>query len=340
MSGIWIDLLNPSHPHFFKAIHDELMVGNTLIYTARERGETVKLARRLGLNPKVIGVDHEGRFRKTFNYFLRTQALAFRVKDYDTSIGFENPMTVYGAKVRRKRSILLLDNDIKYKVKGSIVQSLESKVKMAADHIIVPESCRGTLSKNVTGDRLITYDGYKEDIYLADFEPSDDFLSEVPFKEYYVIRPESLASFYVEGEKSLLPSLVQEFIARGENVIVLPRDRSDRRDYDSGNVFVPAEPLNGLDLIYNSKGVLTGSGTMAREAAVMGRPAVSFFPNSELLSVDQDLIDKGRMIHSRDIKEIFGYLDGSPRSEPRDSKKAKAEVVGTILSLIDGGGSE
>ena len=41
-------------------------------------------------------------------------------------------------------------------------------------------------------------------------------------------------------------------------------------------IFVPEGPLNGLDVCY-SDAVLTGAGTFAREAAILGTPAISFF---------------------------------------------------------------
>ena len=53
-------------------------------------------------------------------------------------------------------------------------------------------------------------------------------------------------------------------------------------------IYCPANVLDGLTAIASSGGVLTGSGTMAREAAVYGVPAVSFFPNNDLLAVTND----------------------------------------------------
>ena len=49
--------------------------------------------------------------------------------------------------------------------------------------------------------------------------------------------------------------------------------------------FHPEEPLNGLDVCYYSKSVLTGAGTFAREAA-FGYLAVSF-SRRKTLTVDK-----------------------------------------------------
>ena len=105
------------------------------------------------------------------------------------------------------------------------------------------------------------------------------------------------------------------------------------------NISIQREPLNGLDLIYHSNAVLTGSGTMAREAACMGRTAVSFFPNNSLLSVDKQLVEEGKIYHSRDPKEILEYvLSNYTKKETlclERSKKVKKEVITIINSLIE-----
>ena len=110
------------------------------------------------------------------------------------------------------------------------------------------------------------------------------------------------------------------------------------------DVFMPESPLNGLDLAYHSFAVLTGSGTMSREAAVMGRPAVSFFPGDALLSVDESMIGKGWVLHSREPEEIVGYLkglsgrgDGVSGSFDRGrSLRVREELATLIRSIIDG----
>ncbi len=337
MKRIWIDLLNPSHPLFFKPVVEELSKTNQIVTTMRQRGETLVLAEKLGFKGKAIGKDYEKPLQKTFSILARTIQLFTYAPKYDIAFSFENPMSVVSSKLRFKRSILMLDNDLKYKIKGNLIQALESKFKTGASHIIVPKACESTFEPHIKRSKLLTYNGYKEDVYIADFEPDPGFKDTIPFDDYFVIRPEALASFYVQGKGSLVPELLKQFIKEDLNVVLLPRDRGDKKYIqDSKKVYIPKDALNGLDLIYHSKGVLTGSGTMAREAAVMGRKAVSFFPNETLLSVDQDLIDKKRMIHSRDIREIMDHiLSSSNNIKNRDSKSVKSDVMKILHEIIE-----
>lgn len=327
-------MINPSHPLFFKPVVGELSRSNEVNISLRERGETTKLAKQFGLNGKIIGEDYENPIKKTLSIGIRTLQLVSNIEKFDVALSFENPMSVAASKFRFKKSILMLDNDLKYKIKGNFIQSIESRIKSSADQFIIPSCCENTFSTNFKKSRITTYDGYKEDIYIADYKPDKDFLNKIPFKDYFVIRPEAMASFYVESKESLVSDLLERFKKNGQNVVLLPRDKSDSKYNSDEGIHIPDEPLNGLDLIHYSDGVLTGSGTMAREAAVMGKPAVSFFPNRSLLSVDQDLIENEKMIHSREVEEIINYLGSTHSNNRRNSSKIKKEVLSILFDII------
>jgi uncharacterized protein len=337
MKKIWIDLANPSHPLFFKPVIRDLSTGNDIFVTMRHRGETVKLAKQLNIDGKSLGSDYENPFRKSMSIMTRTLHLMISLPKFEIGLSFENFMSVVVSKMRLKKSILLLDNDLKYKINGNFMQDIESNLKTKANYIIVPKACEEIFSSHMKKSKLISYDGFKEDIYIADFVPDPMFKEKIPFDKYYVIRPEALASFYVKEKESIVPELLNNFSKEDINIVLLPRDKSERQlIMKKKNIHVPSEPLNGLDLIYNSSGVLTGSGTMAREAAVMGIKAVSFFPSGQLLSVDQDLIEKKRMIHSRDPNEIIDYITNpSIKMNERDSKPAQAHVINLLREIIN-----
>jgi len=332
---VWIDIINPSHPLFFNSIINDLSKDNEIEITLRNRGETIKLAKQLLINGKIIGSDYENPIQKTLSIFTRTLNLSIKVPYFDIALSFENPMSVAVSKIRMKKSILMLDNDLKFKIKRNFIQSMESYIKKKADYVMVPEVCRDLFSKHVKRDKLLTYDGYKEDIYISEYIQDPFFKDKIPFSDYFVIRPEAFASFYVKSNESLVSPIIKALTDIGENIVLLPRDKSDKRFLGGSNVYIPREPLNGLDLIKHSKGVLTGSGTMAREAAIMSKNSASFFPNNNLLSVDMSLIEKGRMIHSRNVKILIDHITKNQIGIfKRDSKKVKNDVINILRDLI------
>jgi len=335
---ICIDLINPSHPLFFRPLIEELQKTNTVNITLRNRGETVKLAEQFGLHGRIYGKDYEDPIKKMFSIITRTFSMSYTMKQFDYAISFENPMSVTISKLRGKKSILLLDNDLKYKIQNNFFQDLESKIKILANTIIIPRACEQTFDKYNKNGKFKTYNGYKEDFYIADYQPDEKILEKLPFEDYIIIRGEASASFYVSKKQTILPQLFDLFTKENINILFLPRDKSDLNYPKKENISPLKEPLNGLDLIRYSNAVLTGSGTMAREAACMGKTAVSFFPSDELLSVDTQLINEGKILHSRDPKEIVEYVlsnyEKKSTLQLERSKKVKKEVLTIINTCV------
>lgn len=331
--NIWVDIINPSHALFFNVVLKDLR-DESFQVTIRERAETVELTKMLGIHGRVIGSDHRNGVKKSLGMVGRTLALWTSVEDFDCALSFENGMSVLVSKMKGGRSILLCDNDLKFFQKKSVLQYMETGVKDLADTVIIPQACYGAFSAHMSGNGLYAYGGYKEDVYIADFTPDPRFKEKLPFEDYVVIRPEALASFYVLENRTIVPDLVRMFRQNGVNVVYLPRDKGDA-DYAAGlDAYIPDRALNGLDLCYHAEAVLTGSGTMAREAACMGKTSVSFFPGDGLLSVDRELIDDGKMFHSRDPKAIFHHvmsrLNGNGGADLGRCRRVRTDVIRLI----------
>jgi len=336
---IWVDIINPSHALFFNSFLDDFNSDNFFI-TVRDRAETLGLVKLSGMEGLVVGRDYRNKFKKSFNTIWRTFKLYSIVDNFDYALSFENGMSVAVSKLRGKKSILMCDNDLKFIQSKNSFQGVETKIKSMADFIIVPKACYKTFSDHIKEkEKIISYNGFKEDIYIANFNPDPDFKDKIPFNNFVVLRPESLGSFYVIEEQSLVPKLLKLFNRENINVIYLPREKEDFDYAKEFDVYIPRNPLNGLDLCYSADVVLTGSGTMAREAACLGKPAVCFFPGQNLLSVDRKLIEEKKMIHSRDPEEIIDYVL-SKKTKNRESldlqrsKNVKKEGVKIIDGII------
>jgi len=336
---IWVDIINPSHALFFNSLLDDFNSDNFFI-TVRDRAETFGLVKSFGMKGIVIGRDYRNGFKKSFNTIWRTFQLYSVVNNFDCALSFENGMSVAVSKLRRKKSILLCDNDLKFFQGKNSFQYIETKIKSMAEYIIVPKACYKTFNDHIKEkERIISYNGFKEDIYIANFYPDPDFKDKIPFSNFVVLRPEALGSFYVIEKHSLVPDLLKLFNKENINVIYLPREKEDFGYAKEFDVYIPRNPLNGLDLCYHADVALTGSGTMAREAACLGKPSVSFFPGKKLLSVDRKLVEEKKMFHSRDPEEITNYVlsKKTRNSESLDlqrSKNVKKEVVKIIDRII------
>ena len=334
---IWVDIINPSDALFFGGLvhHSK---DTELSITLRQRAETVELASLFGLSGRVIGKDRTQPIQKICSIIIRTLTLLVQAPKHDVSLSFEDASAVVCSKIRRKKSVMFCDNDLKFIQKSNKSQDIDTLLKLAADYIVIPEACYNTFKQHVDEKKLITYNGYKEDIYIANYAPNPDFLKEIPFEHYVVLRPEALGSFYVSEKTSITQQLLTELVNHEFNVVYLPREGNDR-EYanNSEHIFIPDHALNGLDLCYYSDAVLTGSGTMCREAACIGKKSVSFFPGNNLLSVDQKLVDEKRVLHSRDVGEIVQYLvDNSNDSIYRNNSwEVKNNLITKLVQQVN-----
>lgn len=342
-SRIWIDLASPSHPTFFKGIADGLDLPQ--VVTARDKTETVPLANEAGFDFTVRGRDFDNEWLRTVGVPLRTIQLAARTPEADVSLSARNAMCVLASKVHGVPSIHYTDNDVTYYQETPLVEEGFNYFRAMATRHVVPEAFQQAELTEYGADpaTIHTYDGYKEDVGVANFEPDDSFTEMLPFgdREYVVVRPEAMGAAYIDIEESLVPALLEGIVDRGLNAVYLPRrdrDRAYADRYDADRVFAPDRPLDGLQLAWHGRAVLTGSGTMAREAASMGKPAVSFFPHT-MLSVDQRLVADGHVFHSRDADEIVDYLtglDGGDVEPDRTrARRTRDEIVEITEGIID-----
>jgi predicted glycosyltransferase len=332
----WVDLVSPSHPFFFNALLNHLPDVDVTT-TVREKTETVGLTETVGFDHRIVGRDFGNGLLRKVGIPLRTAQLTLQAPAADVSLSSRNAMCILASKARGIPSIHFTDNDITAHVDGLKYEELYNRLEAMATHNVVPSAFETDelIKRGADPDSIHTYDGYKEDIYIADFEPDPAFEKQFPFEEYIVVRPEALGAAYVDAEQSLVPELLAGAAERDLSVIYLPRGRDDEKHvkpYDETQVYAPDHALDGLQLAWHAKCMLTGSGTMAREAACMGKPSVSFFPNT-LLSVDQEMVSEGRVFHSRESSEIIEYVDGLGSEDVQPDISRSKQVAKEVSDL-------
>ena len=325
---IWIDITNTPHVNTLMPIIRHLEAqGHELIYTARDFSETLPLLSKHGITPLVYGkYKGKSRVKKVMGLLQRMWMLLFDLPKFDLALSLGGNYTSAIAWLRGKKSIVFSDNDISFKffsfAMGSYFifpfyfkyQKIQKKYRIKDGHIR-------------------TFQGFKEDIYIADFQPDPTFLNQLPYKDFITIRPENLKASYVpKDSKTIVPALFEVF--KDENILFLPRYEEEKKlaeGYD--NIWYPEHPLSGLDVCYNTKAMLTGAGTFARKAALLGVPAVSFFPSEVFLTVDEVMQEMGIEFKSRDANDIKNYVANAIK-RPASTERSK-QVLTEVLNIID-----
>jgi len=324
---IWFDFTNPPHVNFFTPLVKKYKLeGHDITCTARQFAETIKLLKINDVNFKTYG-QHRGRNKimKAFSLFERIVGVALNIKSFDISFSsnYEAPFVSW---LKRKKSFVFDDNDISPNWLYSKFATCVFSPKYIDKHAMY--------RMGITKSQLNLYDGFKEEIYIANYNPDPNFLEKIPFTQFVTVRPENIQASYVPvGVQSIVPELVSKLIEKGLQVLYLPRYEQDKEMIEkSDNVFIPDNPLNGLDVCFYSSAVLTGAGSFTREAAVMGTPAVSFFAGDKFLGVDKEIFKKKYVFFSRNTDEIMAYVMKSNK-RPFNQMKCKSAQEDLISKI-------
>jgi len=336
---IWIDLDNTPHVPFFKPIIRELnQRGHTVFLTARDAFQVCEMAEQAGLAYTQVG-HHYGK-----SPLLKVWGLGWRSLELLPHVLREKPAL---ALSHGSRSQILLCNLLR----------IPTVMVMDYEHASTPPLVRPRWEIVLDEDlhcksisRIRSYRGIKEDVYAADFRPDDRLLEQLGLDPAHIIvtvRPPANEAHYHSPESDLFFEHFMNRICatRGVRAVLLPRNRNQeaqiRRDWPQwfreSKVTVPRHAVDGLNLLWLSDLVVSGGGTMNREAAALGVPVYSIF-RGKMGAVDRQLQREGRLVLIRSIKEINTRIPlqhrdktGLPGMKPRP---ALADIMGHIDEII------
>jgi len=335
---IWIDLANSPHVPFFRALIPEFVAhGHQVEITARDFAQTVELALNAGMMPHVIGGHGGGSISgKAGNLIGRAGALRKWARDrgFDLALSHNSYAQIAAAAALGVKAVTLMDYEH---------QPANHLAFRLASRVIVPRAFPSSeLKKYGASTRKVRrYEGTKEDVYLADFMTDPEFSNVllrlgVRTRDVLVIaRPPAREALYHRFENELFDELLASLSTRNEvKIILLPRSENQRADYETrrwANLIMPQEALDGANLIAAADLVVSAGGTMNREAAALGVPAVSIYAG-KWAAIDQELMDEGRLRRITSSEEV-GALQVEKKTSaiPRDAKAVRAELVQLIL---------
>jgi predicted glycosyltransferase len=193
--------------------------------------------------------------------------------------------------------------------------------------------------------RLIPYDGIKEDITFAGVDI--DSVEPYPFAELdgsskarLLVRPPDDRSHYHREASSELARAALEHLARRDDVVVILSPRYpeqvefiQRFDWRTPPLVLrEAVPFQRLLIAVDA--VLTGGGTMAREAAYLGVPSFSVY-SGRLGAVDSFLEKSGRLVVVRDVAMLDQlHIERRPRARLLASNpRAVHQIVEAVSSI-------
>lgn len=338
---LWVDMDNTPHVPFFEPIVEELEHrGFSVLLTARDAFQVCDLADKKGISYIKVG-RHYGKSR-----LLKASGLAYRAWQLAPIVRREKPVLgiSHGA-----RSQLLLGNALR--MPTVLLEDYEHArfpLPMRPTWVMAPTVIPDASLCCKTG-RIRKYDGIKEEVYAWKLRPDPSVLRSLGLSEDDVIvtvRPPATEAHYHNPESEGLFKLFMERASREPRVrvILLPRNKKQGELIRQGNpswflngkTVVPNGALDGMNLIWYSDLVVSGGGTMNREAAALGVPVYSIFRGT-IGAVDHHLEreQRLRLIATPDDVQGAIALTKRPRRALSDvtSRQTLNQIVGTLEEI-------
>jgi uncharacterized protein len=340
---IWIDLDNSPHVPFFAPIIEELKRrGCSVVLTARDAYQVCELADRFGFQYRCVG-HHWGKHKvlKVLGTCVRAIQLLPLVagKKIDLAVAHGSRSQIMVSELAGIPSLHIYDYEF-----TRTLAFFRPTWRMTPE--IIPSS-EAERSKY----RILQYPGIKEDVYVPTFTPDPSIKSRLALDERNIVvalRPPASEAHYHNPKSDALFAATIEFLGQAPNVqvILLPRNHRQADSvgkswpnlFASGKLFIPEHVEDGLNLIWHSDLVISGGGTMNREAAALGIPVYSIFQGT-IGAVDRYLADKGRLILIEKVQDLSSKIvltrwarPIEPRSEARVTL---TKIVDDIIKLAE-----
>ena len=318
--AIWIDLDNSPHvPLFVPIIRHYREAGVEVILTARQHSQTIELLDLHGLRGtySVIG-RHYGKSKvsKVQGLVNRSAQLFSHLRKHKgvrVAVSHGSRSMVLAAKGLRIPVITMYDYEY---TETRIFNRFSNRVLVPAG---IPDNVLDEIKLPAAKRRK--YAGIKEELYVAKFQPQDRFRDEFRAKLavdaddiLVVLRPPATTANYHSEKSEVLLDDILHLLHNAPNVytMIVPRTREQAEEIRTrmsafpdgrGRWKILDEAVDGLNLAAASDLVISGGGTMNREAALLGVPVYSIFAGRQG-ALDRQMEAEGLITFIRDARDL------------------------------------
>jgi predicted glycosyltransferase len=335
---IWIDFENTPHVPFFLPIIELLRKqGYELLLTARNSYQVREMVRFHNVPCRLIG-GHWGKYRflKAVGAFWRTARLLplIAAEKPDLAVAHGSRTQVLSCAILGVPSLSIIDYEF-----------AASTPFLRTTWTFVPELIPSSRLNPKRG--VMKYPGIKEDVYAPRFRPDSSLKRDLGLEGAGVVvtvRPPATEAHYHNPEAEiLLDAALNLLMGRPDvRVVLLPRNKNQENALRNswgewitkGKMVIPKTVVDGLNLIWFSDLVISGGGTMNREAAALGVPVYSIF-RGRIGAVDRYLSQTGRLQLLESVDDVHTKLNIKPREQgKRDIQEESAALRAIVQGIV------
>ena len=343
---VWIDLDNSPHVLFFRPIIKELEKrGMKVMITARDYAQVFELLDLFQISYINVG-KHPGKskVKKLVVTFFRGLKLARVIKQFNPtlSLSLGSRSQLIASKILQIKSAITFDYEFTRMLPF-----------IHPEYAFIPEAIEEKNLLKFNSVKISKFKGIKEDIYVPSFEPDPNTRNKlvnlgVDFNKIIVlIRPPATLAHYHTKKSQELFDQVMIFLEKIDGIIILvtPRTKEQRdeicalkaTEISKGKIIIVDIVINGLDLLSEADIVISGGGTMIREAAALGIPSYSTF-GGKIGGVDHYLEKSGRIVLLQSENDFKDKLLLQKRDKTKATKPPNnlilEEYIDNIFKIV------
>jgi uncharacterized protein len=337
---IWIDLDNVPHVPLFAPIIEELKrKGYSLLLTSRNTPQIGEMLEFHHIISKRVGRG----FRK--NKLSKIAGTSIRALQLMSLIVREKPVLAvsHGSRAQLLACSLV---GLPCVAMTDYEFADSSMLRIGSPCVLVPEVIpeEAFLTR---GRQVEKYPGIKEDIYVPRFRPDPAIKAELGVDDEQLlvtVRPPASDAHYHTVESDHLFCATMDFLCSRQDVttVVLPRNPKQEQlvreswaeSVASSHIIIPSRVVDGLNLIWHSDVVISGGGTMNREAASLGVPVYSIF-RGKIGAVDQYLAREGRLVLLATKEDVRTKIQLTRRQHPVSPESVVTPALAAIVRKIE-----
>ena len=326
--------------------------GIEVFLTARDHSQTIELLELHGFADKytVVGSHYgKSKFHKVRGLLVRAKQLISHIKNLQkpisVAVSHGSRSMVLAAKWLKIPVVTMYD----YEFTETRIFNRFSDIVLVPDHI--PDTVLDEINLPIAKRRK--YPGIKEELYVKDFLPVPEFRSQF-LKQHNadensildVLRPPATTANYHSEKSEVLLDDILHFLLNTHDVftVIVPRTAEQAENLRNSIANVPDsdgrfailnEAVDGLQLAYTSDLLISGGGTMNREAALLGLPVYSIFAGRQG-ALDRQMETEGLITFIRDARDLSKIsLEHRDRQKPNAlTDRVEKFVIEQIDSML------
>ena len=296
---IWFDADNGPHVLIMRPLAQQFRErGHEIVFTARDRTSTCELLDLYEFTYKKVGGLYgsgmSGKIRGTLGRAV-SLARAMKGGGAQVSFGHGSRALPIASRLLGVPTVTMYDYEwVDARLFNWFCRS-----------ILLPESVNleRCAEAGISTRKAVLYPGFKEELYLGAGELDLSIPTDLGLDAdgvHVLLRPPATTAHYHNPEAELILDAILKRLAQEPRVqlVYLPRT-PDQHDLPAragvARVIIPNKVYDGPSLVASMDMIISGGGTMTREAAIFGVPAYSFFRGRSGM-VDETLAAEGKLM--------------------------------------------